>query len=343
MNKTAILLNPTAGGGRASRQIDFLRRWLDRLDIGYDLFLTESGADLAEKTRRLAAEYPHLVGVGGDSTFFIIVNSLMETECRPELGLIGLGSSNDIPRHFGIETIEKACLALKEGRTQSIDLGCLSRGEENTYFLGQANIGLGVAVNRFVERLKHRIPKLAHLQSMAGLMGIIGAYRRKEAAVSLRITSMLATERKSSYPLNVMPDENKKSDSVHHQTWDGEWTVALFSNIRYWATGKRICPDADAGDGKLDACLIESCGLRRLVGVNARASAGKHTADPSVHMMQAESYLISSDDPFAVQLDGEILGGASSPEMMTEAVISVVPSAVRLIQGPTSPSVKHAK
>ncbi|MBU4495248.1 MAG: hypothetical protein KJ874_08100 [Acidobacteria bacterium] len=336
VKNTAVLFNPSAGGGRAQKRIATLRDHLERLGIPFDIFVTESREDLAEKTRRLAAEYPRLVGAGGDSTFFIMVNALMGIEQRPELGLIGLGSSNDIPLHFGIETIEKACLALKEGRAKSIDLGCLSRGDKITYFLGQANIGLGVAVNRSVERLKHRIPWLAHFQSMAGLMGVIGAYRRKEAAVSLRITSKLATERKSSYPLNVMPDENNKSDSAHHQTWDGNWTVALFSNIRNWATGKLMCPDAEADDGKLDACLIESCGLGRLIRINRLASRGALRNVPLVHAAQAESFGLSSDTPFAAQLDGEILGGAQAPEMMPQAVVYVIPSAVKLVVGTMS-------
>lgn len=320
VKNTAVLFNPSAGGGRAQKRIATLRDHLERLGIPFDIFVTESREDLAEKTRRLAAEYPRLVGAGGDSTFFIMVNALMGIEHRPELGLIGLGSSNDIPLHFGIETIEKACLALKEGRAKSIDLGCLSRGDKITYFLGQANIGLGVSVNRYVEKLSIRAPVPGKMQGLAGLLGILWAYGKKESAVPLRIRAASGTG-------------EEKTGQIE---WNGNWTVALFSNIRNWATGKLMCPDAEADDGKLDACLIESCGLGRLIRINRLASRGALRNVPLVHAAQAESFGLSSDTPFAAQLDGEILGGAQAPEMMTQAVVYVIPSAVKLVVGTMS-------
>lgn len=303
---------------------------VDRLEhegVRFDLIISESGADLADKTRKLAAEYPRIVGAGGDSTFFIIVNALMDTDNRPELGLIGLGSSNDIPLHFGIETVEKACHALKEDRTQYIDLGCISRSNRKTYFLGQANIGIGVAVNRYVAGLADRFPLLGKRQTLAGTLGIIRAYLRKETA----------------FPVKMRVEFGKDGDSADVGVFDGKWTAALFSNICYWATGKLMCPDADAGDGKLDACLIESCSIGRLAGINRKASSGVHKEDPKIHMAQAESYRIFSETPFAVQLDGEILGGAPSPEMTTEAQIDVVPSVFRLIVGQAFQPEMHAK
>ncbi|MBU4329106.1 MAG: hypothetical protein KKB53_01230, partial [Acidobacteria bacterium] len=320
VKNTAVLFNPSAGGGRAQKRIATLRDHLERLGIPFDIFVTESREDLAEKTRRLAAEYPRLVGAGGDSTFFIMVNALMGIEQRPELGLIGLGSSNDIPLHFGIETIEKACLALKEGRAKSIDLGCLSRGDKITYFLGQANIGLGVSVNRYVEKLSIRAPVPGKMQGLAGLLGILRAYGKKESAVPLRIRAASGTG----------------EEKTGQKEWNGNWTVALFSNIRNWATGKLMCPDAEADDGKLDACLIESCGLGRLIRINRLASRGALRNVPLVHAAQAESFGLSSDTPFAAQLDGEILGGAQAPEMMPQAVVYVIPSAVKLVVGTMS-------
>lgn len=308
-DKIAILLNPAAGKGRAQRARAHLEKLLRQLKISFDLYLTQSAEDLKSLTREMAGRYRILVGAGGDSTFQIMANELMRLASRPVLGTIGLGSSNDIPKEFGMESLAKACQALKRVSAKTIDVGCLD--QENTkllYFLGQANIGLGVAVNQDVEILLHRIPWLGKRQSLAGLLAIMNAYKKK----------------KIPFPLEVESADGKMK---------GEFVAVVFGNIRYWATGRLINPQALIDDGRLDACLIRPCSFGRLLRLARLARQGHHGGEEEISFLSSPAFTVRSERAFAIQADGEIPGGPATPLLFTEIRVHAIPSSLRIIYG----------
>jgi len=303
-----VLLNPAAGSGAAVRIRERLEAELRSRAIAFTLTVTESEGHLRRLTRKLATENEVLAGAGGDSTFLIMVDEIMAAGARPRLGLIGIGSSNDIPREFGIETLDKACLALAGGNVRSVDVGFVEDGEKpgpRHYFLGQANIGIGAAVNLYVAGLAGRGRRLARRQTLAGFLGILKAYRSGQIPLQLAIDSAQGSGR-------------------------GSYVAAVFANNRFWATGRIIAPDARPDDGALDACLIGACSIRRLARVNALAKSGRHGARPEVEMLRSVEFQVSSDKPFLVQTDGEIIRAAGRPAHFTRARIGLVPAALKI-------------
>ena len=307
-----ILLNPSAGSGKAGRARERLEAELKRQGIFYTLTITDSEAQLRSLTRSLAAEGLTLAGAGGDSTFLVMLNEIMAAQTRPRLGLIGIGSSNDIPREFGIQTLERACAALKGGTTRTIDIGFVEIGTEpKRHFLGQANIGLGAAVNRYVARLAERSRRLARRQSLAGFLGILDAYRSGRVPLDLKIEGPSGSAR-------------------------GKYVVAVFSNIRFWATGRIIAPGARPDDGALDACLISACSIGRLARVNAAAKTGHHIRRREVTMLRSPEFRVSSPRAFLIQADGEIVAVEGRPVSCRRALIGVRPSALDILVPPTA-------
>lgn len=305
--KVAVVFNPAAGKGKALRAKRRLEKLLRKHEIPHSLYVTQSARDLRELARTASRQYQTLIGVGGDSTFQIIIDEVMKTECHPVLGLIGLGSSNDIAREFRVESLNKACSALKRGETKTIDLGCLGWGRETLlYFLGQANIGLGALVNRYIEELAERRPWLARRQIIAGLFGIINA------------------QRSGKIPLRLM------IESAEGKT-EGEFVAGVFSNIRYWATGRLINPGARVDDGYLDACLIRDCSLPRLIRLALLAKKGRHVEAKEVVCLRSPVFSVRSKQGFAVQADGEIIGGWKIPSLFTGIQVRVMPRALTLI------------
>ena len=301
--KFAILLNPSAGGGRAGRSRERLEMLLRDQEIAYDLVATENEEQLKGLGRKLVAQGRAIVGAGGDSTFHLIINEIMKAGGRAALGLIGLGSSNDITLEFGLEPLEKAVAAIKRNRTRLVDLGGIEQGGKTLrYFLGQANIGLGVVVNRYVDELARRRPWLAHRQALAGTLGIMRAYRKKQVPLEMTIRS-------------------------GQEAINGSYLVALFCNTRYWATGKLMAPAARPDDGRLDACLIANCSFLRLTRINGLANSGKHGRAPEVRFLQSAEFMVSSPTAFAIQADGEIV----SPEPGEAVHFQVKPRALCLI------------
>jgi diacylglycerol kinase (ATP) len=306
-DKSLILFNPSAGGGKAMAKKTQLEKILLRHGVRFEMVVTESELQLRELSAKAARAGRMIVGAGGDSTFHIMVNEIMAVGSGAPLGLIGLGSSNDIALEFGLETMDKAALALENGRLRKIDLGIIKAGKEKPiFFLGQANIGLGAAVNRYIADLAAKRSPWAGFQTAAGVRGIINAYRKKTIPLALDINAGIDAYR-------------------------GSYVLGVFSNIRYWATGKIMCPGARPNDGLLDACLFRECSFARLARLNALANRGQHGSCREVEMLQSPSFEVTSQEPFFVQTDGEILSGAKGPLTLNKVRFEIAPYALNLI------------
>ena len=304
--RISILFNPSAGMGKALLKKEDLEVRLRQNGIAYDLTVTQSAEDLRDLTRRHAKTYGAVVGAGGDSTFHIMVNEITAASADVNFGMIAVGSSNDIAKEFEVDSLAKACLALKTMRTKKIDLGGIYDGEKLVrYFLGQANVGVGVLVNRYVAELAQRSPRSAGRQTLAGIKGVIRAYRDREIPLPLAVESEAGRA-------------------------EGEFVAAVVSNVRFWATGKIINPKAKPDDGRLDVCLIRGCSFLRLARISWLASAGKHGKAEEVDFLQSPSFEISSKKPLLIQTDGEIL---RSPENspLRKVKFRVLPRALSII------------
>jgi diacylglycerol kinase (ATP) len=303
----AILLNPSAGRGRAGENRDRLAALFRTRGIPHELHVTGSEAHLRELARQKAREFGTLAAAGGDSTFQIVAEEIVKAGASARLAMFGLGSSNDITREFGLDSPEKTAAALKEGRSRRIDLGCVESGDAAPrYFIGQASIGLGVFVNQSAVRVASRTPALARFQTAVGVWGVAHAFRKKLVPVSLLVEA-----------------QGRKVE--------GRFQVANFANIRFWATGHQLIPHARPDDGKLDACLIREGSFFRLARLAASARKGRHLRATGIDFLQSPSFDISSLTPFAVQLDGDVLGGASSPTFFRGIRVRVVPGALTII------------
>jgi diacylglycerol kinase (ATP) len=308
-DKIAVLFNPSAGQGRATDRKAEVEAGLRNNGVSFDFFVTESEAELKSKAVTAGRSYRTVVGAGGDSTFHLIVNELVRSGASAGFGMIGTGSSNDIDLEFGLDSIGKACLALKTGRRRRVDLGAITNGGRILrYFLGQANIGIGARVNIFVEELGVNRPWLARRQSLAGLLGIIRAYKSGGLPVTLTVHS-------------------------DGPTVSGGFISAVFANIRYWSTGRVIAPKARPDDGLLDACFIGMCPFFRLARIARLAVDGRHGRMKEVRFGRSQSFEVLSETPFPVQTDGEILGSRERPDEFTRIGIETVPGALDLISG----------
>jgi diacylglycerol kinase (ATP) len=305
--RLAVLLNPAAGGGRGAEKKAGLVKLLRSRGVPFDLFVTESETHLRTLTREKCHDYDVLAGAGGDSTFQIMAEEIAQAGEPVRLGMIGLGSSNDIPLEFGVETPEKFVAALREGKERRIDLGCVEHeGQRLKIFIGQASIGLGAFVNEFAARVGRLRPRLARRQTAIGVWGVARAYRGRLIPVPLAVES-----------------EGGRTEGLFH--------VATFANIRFWATGRLLVPQARPDDGRLDACLIRQCSFLRFARLAASVRSGRHLRAPEVEWSQSSVFTVSSERPFAVQVDGELVGEAGSPSLFENIRLRVMPAAITII------------
>ena len=309
MKKTAILFNPSAGKGKAGKRKALLEKYLKMYGIDYELVVTESEEDLKRLVPVLGDRYRTLVAAGGDSTLLIVINEMMRHGMDNALGMIGLGSCNDVVKEFNVQRLTRACAAIKAGKTKKIDLGAVCQQDRILrYYPGQASIGLSVLVNQYVDEL---VRKNSPMKKRLTLSGIVGSFQAFKSD-------------KIPFPLSVGFESGHLND---------EFVLAAFSNIRFYAAGKIATPLARHDDGKLDAFLVQSCLFSRVLYLTLLSTRGKHVTRKEVTSIQSPFFEVSSPVPFEIQVDGEILSRAGSPIGFRQAEIICVPRAIRVVYG----------
>jgi len=307
MKPMLVLFNPSSNQGRAAAKKAAVQAALDKAGLKYTFVVTQSVGHLRRVAREAGRDHELIVGAGGDSTYSLIAGEILTGRLNAALGMIPLGSSNDVPREFGAERIDYAVEAIKDGRRRKIDVGIVrAAGQTIGCFLGQANVGLGAVVNRRVARMAERRWKRARLQFAAGYVAIRSAIFSREVPIRLVVEG-------------------------GEQTAVGKFLVAVFSNIRYWATGRIINPRARADDGILDLCLIKPCPFIRLAEIYRLSGRGRHGRFRQVEFHRAESFRVRSTVAMEIQADGEILGTSDGRSRFTEFEIGLVPKALEII------------
>ena len=276
--KLLFLVNPQAGKaairGQLLRIVDtFVRAgWMPTI------YTSQRAGELPALVAREAPNYDLVVCSGGAGTLNETLNGLMHLECRPPLGYIPAGTTNDFASSLGIPKIMlKAAQAAVDGVPVSVDVGKF--GER--FFAYVAAFGAFTDVTYVTpQHIKNSLGRLAYL--------VEGAQR----------LSSLKT-----YPLHLEYDGGET---------DGEFLVGLISNSSYVAglpVGRWI--DASMSDGLLEVTLVRKPNLMiELTRVASNLLLGE--LDPElIFSVKTKRLRITSPEPIPWTLDGEYGGSPS--------------------------------
>ncbi|MBE0699219.1 MAG: diacylglycerol kinase family lipid kinase, partial [Anaerolineaceae bacterium] len=147
--KPKIIYNPTAGKGSAGKELPLVQALLREKGFDFDLVLTNSRGHALELSKEAVKEGRELViAAGGDGTINETINGLMQSgsdsEDRPALGVLPIGSGNDFSFGMGIpHDLHQACDALVQGKRRRIDVGFVRGGDypEGRYFGNGVGMG----------------------------------------------------------------------------------------------------------------------------------------------------------------------------------------------------------
>lgn len=302
-DKIAVLLNPSAGKGKALRRKKRLEDCLKAKEINYDLFIPRNEEHLKQLAAEKLKEHDIIVSAAGDTTHNLIANEILEYEKKygkkKILGMVGLGSANDITRDFGLDNIELACSAIKAQKTKDMDVGCLTYGGKHDYFLGSASLGLGPIINKYVDELTKKQPILAKSRAIDGFLGIYNSFHRKKV------------------PKKVKLEYDSKSKKFSSPS-------IVFNNTRHYAKHFRLTPYADPFDGLLNAYVINSQSFPIFFITSIMTLLKKK--QQNITLLKAKEFNVSSDEGIDVLIDGRII--RCSYKNIT---LSVEPSALPVI------------
>jgi diacylglycerol kinase (ATP) len=163
-----LIVNPTAGGGRAMRKLEEARRILRKAGIETELKNTTAAGEATAMARRAVDESRQLVIVcGGDGTVNEVVNGLALS--RVPLAVLPAGTANVLAKELSLpRNLPRAAERIARAPYRRIALGLAtperSSGEPR-YFLSVAGAGAdGALVSAVRPEIKHRAGILAYWQ-----------------------------------------------------------------------------------------------------------------------------------------------------------------------------------
>ena len=291
---TPIILNPSAGGGRAWRSGLRALSALEGLGVSARIISSRD----RQETRGLAADFaslgaPHVLVCGGDGTVNAAANGLALSNTA--LGIIPAGRGNDLARALGIPMRPKESARLLATRISDssppirIDLGCVN----GTYFTTVAAFGLDAAVSR-------------RMRTMS-----VGRGRR----VQYLISAVAEVFRYDPCRVVVSGDFGERQFHVF---------VCATANTPNYGGLYRISPHAKLDDGLLDVCMVCAVAPLRAVYLTLHAMRGSHVDEPEVEVCRSRHVHIDSDAPRPLFADGEFLAD-------TPVTITVAPGALRVL------------
>ena len=300
--RLALVVNPSAGGGRAVRLLPAVQRTLR--DAGHDLHvtMTRSLEHADELTAEALSQERIPVAMGGDGIAGRVAGALSALLPRgaggddSAPGLMGVlpgGRGNDLCRALGLPRDPvAACSILASGVPQALDLGVVSSATGEVPFFGIAGIGFDSEVQERV--LTSRLP-LGQAVYLYGALATIARWR--PARFSCVVDgSAVAVE---------------------------GWTVAV-CNSGVYGGGMRLAPAASMSDGVLDLVSIATSSRGHFLRVLPKVFRGAHVSDTSVSVRPARTVELSADRPFRVFADGD-------PAGELPCTVTVRPGAVRVL------------
>ncbi len=274
-----VIVNPAAGGGRARRAVPWIR---DRLRTRSDarVVVTSRPGDV-EELAATARERGHgrVIAVGGDGTVQEAVNGLLSTHDPIELGIMPLGSGNDLARSLGLPSgIEPAWRSAVGHATRDVDVAHARNGDGRLRWFASAG-GIG-----FDAQVAARMADRAWWQS--GRPGYLA-------------TTLVELQRFRNQAVSITIDGQTTSDSV---------LFVAVANGRYYGGGMRIAPAARVDDGYLDVCIVGD--ISRLTAVRQLPNLyrGTHVSHPRVTMGRGREVTIEGGTSTRIHLDGEPFG-----------------------------------
>jgi YegS/Rv2252/BmrU family lipid kinase len=264
-----LIVNPSAGGGRAGRLLPGVLEELSSRGLAHRVSLTRSLAHARELASAAAERGEVAVAFGGDGIVGAVAGALAAGEGL--LGVLPGGRGNDLARVLGIPRDPRAaCGVLADGHVRRLDLGLA--GEHS--FIGIASCGLDSEVNRLANATRLRLGNLVYAYA---LLRSLPGWR--PARFTLRL------------------DGGQVRELVGY-------SVAV-ANSTTFGGGMRIAPDASMEDGLLDVVLIGETSRTRYLLLAPTVVSGAHVHQANVEVLRARELELAADRPFTLYADGD--------------------------------------
>jgi diacylglycerol kinase (ATP) len=268
--KLRLLLNPSAGRGRAAKRVGAAVEELQRLGAEVSLGVASSAPHLAELAREASAgTWDRIVACGGDGTVHWVLRGLDRE--RAVLGVLGLGSGNDLSRVLKMpQSVAESCRMLLEGDVVPFDVATAN----GVPWLGVGALGFDSEVARYAnDHVRHLRGSLAYLYA---IFRVIGKFTPHEIRIEI--------------------DGESRTEHV---------MLLAVGNTHRYGGGIAIVPTAQPDDGMLDLCIVSRCSRWQLLRTLPKAYRGRHVESPFVRIERVERLAVTASETLELFADGE--------------------------------------
>ncbi len=295
-----IIVNPYSGKKKGLTVANFVKEELLSSKIDVELHVTENPKHAIEIARNLNLQDGEaIVTVGGDGTFCEVISGFMsrddEAFSKIPLALVPAGTGNSQANDMGIVDYVAAVEKITNGRIRQIDIAETSFMEDDKevvrYSHNLVGWGLGVDSNILAEKMRFLGP----------LRYDIGVF------------------------LSILRGRVRKAKCfIDGHLIESDFVLLLIQNTCTGGDRLRLAPKAQIDDGKMDLGIIYHIGRFKILKLfNQLKAKGSHVWNPNVEFFRFKTLRIETEDPTAINIDGENLG-------TTPLDIKVLPSAIKV-------------
>ncbi len=266
-----VILNATAGSRKHDQVTEALAR------RGCQIMETEYAGQGMEIAFRAASRGASLIlAAGGDGTLHEVATGILRAENLTTLGVIPVGTGNDLCRSLGIDdSLEDALQIIEMGRTADIDVGRVTAGGEEHLFFNVSSCGFAGEVDKQLEENdKESWRTLSYLKSGISALSTLESFR---------VDVYSGDEKIGVDALNVVA-----------------------GNGRYAAAGIPVAPQALLTDGKLDLVLYLGQGLADQIFNSRLILRGEQDQSDTILSLRSEKFAIKFSKPLSINYDGEL-------------------------------------
>jgi diacylglycerol kinase family enzyme len=200
-----------------------------------------------------------------------------QTQGRPALGFLPLGTGNSFLRDFTTHGVEHTIEALRKGSRRPCDLIRLRHSGADIYFINLLSLGFPADVGEVTNRRFKRWGELGYI------LGVIARLARLEHPA---------------FPHRIDTAED----------WDRRPCLFLtFSNSRFTGGKMMIAPKANPSDAKIEYVRWAPIGRLRLLWTFPRLFTGTHIEHRLASRAAAERIDLDLEEAVNAMVDGEIL------------------------------------
>jgi diacylglycerol kinase (ATP) len=296
-----LIVNPTAGAGRTAKKWPYIKALLKNTGLRFEHDITEAPGHAIELAKSAVNKgYKLVVSVGGDGTINEIVNGIYATGDMKdvELGIIGTGTGSDYIRTIGVSKYyQESCHHLMNPMKKSVDLGMVEFTQNGQpakrIFANFAGLGFDAeVVKATTKKFKNFGGKPAYLM---GLLSTFTTYKNRQIQIT-----------------------------INGQTENHKVCTIVMSNGKYGGGSMLLAPNADPCDGLFDVIIIGDVTKPDLLRSLPRIYKGTHLTHPKVMVKRTNLITISSDEPMAIQADGDLLGEPPARFTVLPSVLNIL-------------------